>query len=387
MRSEALEPVLREFWERTRAEKVPPLPGHPVDAVAAVLQGPPHAIGDFTLGGVHAEDPWVDMALGLHEDPTRSEVEWALGAADLTPIGVTPDEGWVVLDRQPDPSGAHRVLSITPDGEVVAPCFNDIPALFAWAHQGLDVIDLERTPHEFDELTAAHLPPDGDPWHRSAASGAGALRRLLPLAPSQFYRAWRVKRWPETEAEVSLPKGADSPRVALLRVLTEFQRTRAVARDLDASKLSPAQKVTLDRLAEFERAFKADEAPEYITWLALDDNPRVASMASQWLVSFDHVHDAAAKDDTDEADAEVFRALYAGIEKALKELDRQGHIEINANARQDLTEEIVTVMTAARPLERAIRAAVETLVESPHVAEVYGDDKVLAHAIRMALGA
>jgi plasmid stabilization system protein ParE len=104
------------------------------------------------------------------------------------------------------------------------------------------------------------------------------------------------------------------------------------------------------------------------------------------LLDLDHVHDAAAKDDTDEADAEVFRALYAGIEKALKELDRQGHIEINANARQDLTEEIVTVMTAARPLERAIRAAVETLVESPHVAEVYGDGRG-GHAWNVALRA
>ncbi len=91
-------------------------------------------------------------------------------------------------------------------------------------------------------------------------------------------------------------------------------------------------------------------------------------------------------DDEDEPEPEgpqtPAQLIHAALERALKQLLDAELLELTGPKQEDLLEQMLAPCLAAPSLDAALQAALEGLVESEHVEEVYGDDGELLGILR-----
>ncbi len=373
MPSSAHDDAARAWWNATGGGALPALPDNPADATAALLRARPFDSWACSFGRADVPDPWPALAVG--DDPW-ADVVWALACADLVPAGSSSDGALLVIDRCPDPRGEHRAFFVTREGEATGPHFASTTSLLEWATVLVETAgDDDDDPHSLDRDA-----PPRDLWNRSALSGVGALAALRALSPSIFYRALRANTWPETKLDTGAPKAGDPARANLLRALVRFAKTRALSlpQGFDEGALTPAQRTLLERLRDLELAVKKGAAPAYVASLAKHPDPAIAEAARRWASG-----GAGAKG---APKGERFKAAYEAVDRCLKQLEADGEIEFEEGERPELVEEVLDAMMKATSGDRAVRAAVAVVLDSPHVAEVFADDAQLLKAFRKALG-
>ncbi len=398
MISPALRSALKSYWESLGGARLPPLPDHPVEALLAVVAKKPLKASPWEFGPVPAADPWPVLALGTvavdrrFAEVREAALRWAFAVADLDPVARKPDGSWLVIDRVPNSQGDHFAFEVGPDGvptglrfDRLAPLGSYMAALAARAARPAERVDAGVPPAT--QLQAAALGPD------LVHTGFGALPLLLRVAPSTFFAAHKAQRWPE--ATVSVPPfepGRTPLRTAALWALVTFLRTRHFTPPpaLPKTDLPVALTTLFERLAELDRALAADEVPEYIAWMAFDDDPVPAREAQGWMKAFDATRKAAAApapaDDGGE-EGRRFRAAYAAVEGVVVALEAEDSIELVPQRRPELIDELMRALFEARAHEQAVKRMTAVLLESECVEEVFADDLTIQRAFRAGLGA
>ncbi len=360
------------WWSAAGGGPIPELPDNPADATAALLRARPFDSWACSFGRADVPDPWPALAVG---DDAWADVAWAIGCADLTPAGSSSDGALLVIDRCPDPRGEHRAFFVTRAGEATGPHFASTASLLEWATVLRETADDDDDARDLDRDA-----PPRDLWNRSALSGVGALAALRALSPSTFYRALKAGSWPETRLETGAPKAGDPARANLLRALVKFAKTRALAlpAGFDEAGLSAPQRTLIERLRDLERAAKNRTVPAYVTSLTKHPDAAIAAAAKAWSKRTG----AAPEGER----SERFKAAYEAVDKCLKQLEGAGELEFEDGERPELVEEVLDAMMKTSSGDRAVRAAVNVVMESSHVAEVFADDGLLVKAFRKALG-
>lgn len=361
------------WWSAAGGGPIPELPDNPADATAALLRARPFDSWACSFGRADVPDPWPALAVG---NDAWADVVWAVGCADLTPAGSSSDGALLVIDRCPDPRGEHRAFFVTRAGEATGPHFASTASLLEWA-------TVLRETADDDDDDARDLDRDAPPrdlWNRSALSGVGALAALRALSPSTFYRALKAGSWPETRLETGAPKAGDPARANLLRALVKFAKTRALAlpAGFEESGLSAPQRTLLERLRDLERAAKNRTVPAYVTSLTKHPDAAIAAAAKAWSTRASTAPEGER--------SERFKAAYEAVDRCLKQLESAGELEFEEGERPELVEEVLDAMMKTSSGDRAVRAAVNVVMESSHVAEVFADDGLLVKAFRKALG-
>lgn len=395
MISPALHAALKSYWESLGGQRLPTLPAHPVDALVKVLAKKPLRAAPWAVGPVPASDPWPVMALGTtavdkgFTDLREAAVQWAFSVGELTPVARKADGGWLVVDRVPNAQGDHFAFEAGADGapaglrfDRLAPLAEYLAALAAKPGARVDA-GVAPAKH----LQAAALGPD------LVHSGYGALPLLVRLAPSAFFAAHKSQRWPD--ATVSVPPfepGRTPYRTAALWALVNFLRTRRFTPPpgLPKADLPPAVGTLFERLVELEKALAADEVPEYIAWMAFDDDPTQARHAQAWMKAFDAQRkapaEAASAGDGGE-EGRRFRAAYAAVEAVVAGLEDDDALEIVPQRRAELIDELMRALFDARAHEQAVKRMTAVLLESECVEEVFADDLTIQRAFRAGLSA
>lgn len=379
--------AIRRYFNATGGGSLPVLPDNPADAVAAVFRVRPLKTWACTFGPVDLSDPWPALACG-EGDVTLPEVVWALGCADLLPCATAPDGSWLVVDRVPDPAGAHRAFFVTPRGEVTGPWFSSTTSLLEWAAA------LAEAPSDDDDSAELDRePPPRDLWNRSSLSGVGALPLWRQLSPARFYRALAARGWPEPCAEPGAFRAGDPTRTNLLRLIGRFVKTRSLALPpvFDGVVFSEAQQTLLARYADLARSHASGVVPAYVASLVDSGDAALSAAARAWIARHQGAKPsrrAAPKHARarDCADGDPLRAVFEAVSRCLQTLASEGAIEISARSRGALAEEIVAAMMKAPNADRAVQAAVGVINDSPLVDEVFADDVLLRKAFRRALG-
>lgn len=361
------------WWSAAGGGPIPELPDNPADATAALLRARPFDSWACSFGRADVPDPWPALAVG---NDAWADVVWAIGCADLTPAGSSSDGALLVIDRCPDPRGEHRAFFVTRAGEATGPHFASTASLLEWA-------TVLRETADDDDDDGRDLDRDAPPrdlWNRSALSGVGALAALRALSPSTFYRALKAGSWPETRLETGAPKAGDPARANLLRALVKFAKTRTLGlpAGFDESGLSAPQRTLLERLRDLERAAKNRSVPAYVTSLTKHPDATIAAAAKSWSTRASTAPEGER--------SERFKAAYEAVDKCLKQLEAAGELEFEEGERPELVEEVLDAMMKTSSGDRAVRAAVNVVMESSHVAEVFADDGLLVKAFRKALG-
>lgn len=361
------------WWSAAGGGPIPELPDNPADATAALLRARPFDSWACSFGRADVPDPWPALAVG---NDAWADVVWAVGCADLTPAGSSSDGALLVIDRCPDPRGEHRAFFVTRAGEATGPHFASTASLLEWA-------TVLRETADDDDEDGRDLDRDAPPrdlWNRSALSGVGALAALRALSPSTFYRALKAGSWPETRLETGAPKAGDPARANLLRALVKFAKTRALAlpAGFEESGLSAPQRTLLERLRDLERAAKNRTVPAYVTSLTKHPDAAIAAAAKAWSTRASTAPEGER--------SERFKAAYEAVDRCLKQLESAGELEFEEGERPELVEEVLDAMMKTSSGDRAVRAAVNVVMESSHVAEVFADDGLLVKAFRKALG-
>ncbi len=355
------------------------LPSDAPFAVHALFAAHPLRAAGWSFAPTDRGDPWPSLAVDVG-DVVDATVRWALELGEMLTLALHDDGRRLVVDTFADPDGEHFVFEVTPDGAVGSLRFDRLGAFLAW----VTALALHGT------LPASPLSPVSrgmvfDP--RYARTGMGALPLFLRLSPRVFYQAWRLRRWPDQVPSAPPYEAGRTPtRSAALWTLVTFLRTQRVTvpPGLAPGDQPLALRLLLERLRELEVAIKRDEVPEYIAGLALGDDPAIALAAKDWIARFDDIRRAVV--DTGGSEAAEYRAVVDAMTKAVKSLERTGAIELVPKSRVALVEELLSVMSAAHGGDAAVRSGIAVLMGSPHVAEVFADDAVLARALRLALG-
>jgi hypothetical protein len=390
--------ALKSYWESLGGSRLPTLPPHPVDALVTVLAKKPLRAAPWEVGPIPEADPWPVMALGTaavdkrFTDLREAAVHWAFSVGELTPVARKTGGGWLVVDRVPNAQGDHFAFEVGADGvpaglrfDRLAPLTEYLAALAARAAKPGARVDAGVP--TATQLQAAALGPD------LVHSGFGALPLLVRLAPSAFFAAHKSQRW--LDATVSVPPfepGRTPHRTAALWALVNFLRTRKFTPPpgLPKSELPPAVGTLFERLVELEKALAADEVPEYIAWMAFDDDPAQARHAQAWMKAFDAQRkspaDAAPADDGGE-EGRRFRAAYAAVESVVAGLEDEDAIELVPQRRAELIDELMRALFDARAHEQAVKRMTAVLLESECVEEVFADDLTIQRAFRAGLGA
>lgn len=383
----ALQSAALAFWKATGGDRLPSLPENPADAAAAVLRARPKETWACTFGAVDLPDPWPALAVG-EGDVTWPEVVWALGCADLVACATAHDGSVLVIDRAPDPRGEHRAFFVSRTGEVLGPWFSSTTSLMEWA------ATLAESPDDDDDSSELDRePPPRDLWNRSTLSGVGALAAWRQFSPARYYRAARLRQWPDNTYDPGTVREGDPTRTNLLRVVGRFAKTRALAwpATLDAEALTDAQRTHLARLQEIARALGTSAVPPYVATLADRGDAPYAAAARAWIAQYEGARaapTAAAKRPAKAArpESDELKAVYNAVQGCLLHLSTEGAIELSPENRGELVEEILAAMMKAGSADRAVLAAVGVVTESPLVEEVFADDLLLKKAFRKALG-
>jgi len=390
--------ALKSYWESLGGSRLPALPEHPVEALLTVVSKKPLRAAPWEFGPVPVVDPWPVLALGTAAvEPRFSEVReatvrWAFDVAALVPVGRKTGGGWLVVDREPNAQGDHFAFEVGPDGlptglrfDRLAPLTSYLAALAARAARPTERVDAGVA--QATQLQATVLGPD------LVHTGFGALPLLVRLAPSAFFAAHKAQRWPD--ATVSVPPfepGRTPLRTAALWALVTFLRTKQFTPPpgLPKTDLPPALTTLFERLTELDKALRVDEVPEYIAWMAFDDDPTPARHAQAWMKAFDAQRKAAtatAPADDGGEEGRRFRAAYAAVESVVTGLESEESIELQPDRKAELIDELMRALFDARAHEQAVKRMTSVLLESECVEEVFADDLTIQRAFRKGLGA
>lgn len=387
MSTSALHDAALRYFQATGGGSLPELPDNLADAVAAVFRARPLKTWACAFGAVDLDDPWPALACA-EGDVTVHEVAWALGAADLAPCATAHDGSILVVDRAPDPSGAHRAFFVTRRGEITGPWFSSTTSLMEWAAALAESPSDDDDPAELDRE-----PPPRDIWNRSSLSGVGALPLWRQFSPAHFYRAASAKGWPEPATDPGALRAGDPTRTNLLRLVGRFAKTRSLTLPpvIDGASLTDAQRTLLARFADLAQATETGEVPAYVASLAESDDAAVAAAARAWVARHQGAKPARRATPKpprpgDRAEADPLKAVFDAVSRCLQSLAAEGAIELSAKARGALAEEIVAAMMKAPTADRAVQAAVALVNDSPLVDEVFADDLLLRKAFRKVLG-
>jgi hypothetical protein len=143
--------------------------------------------------------------------------------------------------------------------------------------------------------------------------------------------------------------------------------------------LSEIQMQVLLRLQEIEAAGKEKTVPPFIVELAEKGDARAIS----WIERFKGGPRKGAP--VRERDERV-DAVEQAVDKCIRQLVEDGALELEEDSHSELVEQVLQTMLKSRSGDKAVRAAVATVLDSPFVAEVFADDSDLQKAFRKALG-
>jgi len=325
-----------------------------------------HRIGD--LSGL-PEDPWPPMLVGPERDSAMTA--WIFRAARLLPLGRGPSEEWIVVDLETDLDGRHRTYLLDPDGKGPALLFVALDDLFRWL-----------------AAPSALVPIRGDRWSADPTSLEKSLPLIWQLHPALLYTAFCEGGWPKDRMDDPLVE-KDRPgwkRAAIIWTLTRYRRRREVDAPpgVEITDLTPTHQVLLEHLRDLSEALEANEIPEFVADLTLDEDEEIAEAALEWMARFDQVR-LEPRSPTAEL-AEETQGIMKVLAQALEELVRLEHVELVEDRGPKLVEDLLEVTLKAPRPDMVIPRLIERLLESKSVEEVYATDHELHQVFSSVLG-
>jgi hypothetical protein len=378
---------LGELWIAAAGDSRPPdLPDDACEALVALLA----AMSDLDGGEVFlpidldAEpDPYAAIAVGAA--PALPELVAGVRVTGLWPFASPSlQDVTFYLDPIRDAAGNYRVYVRDEEALPGVPhelWFTSTEDAARWMAAFLrDEADWDRS-------------AEPDEWERGPTSGSWVLESLLESSLPFLWRAVADGMWPEG-AGAPFPDGPDPgepgwERALCARLLHDLVETREleIPAGVDVSKLPAPHRAFIAHLENLAQAVRG-EIPDVITELLAADGP-LADKAAAWIARFEA---AGADGDAFEADHEVTAVnppehdsfehrLKVAVGAALDELVRREVVEVSADDREDLVDELFLAAAEAENPQKMIKRMVHTLVDSDLVEEVYAGDDELGDAL------
>lgn len=371
--------ALRDLWRAIAGKaKAPRLSRDPFKALMAFLKATSKLKSDkaFVLVDI-SELPPLDIVV-LGEAPELAELATAVIVSELVPFRSRAHQDVTFYaDPCPDASGNHRIYLRQEDalpGIPYGPRFDSIAEAVPFM---MAVVSGEA---DFDDLT-----PEDD-WERSPSSGSSVIEAVLDASPSLLWRAVADGLWPEsTGLALGAMPDEDATtwgRALCAKAMHQLAETRELdlPKDLDAADISKGQRAFLDNLLRLKLAIEG-ELPGFVLEIAKNDKHPLQEAGLAWCSRYEAVRGRTKP--TPEADGESTPkgALVAALGRVVAALEEQELLEVAAENRATLVEQLFNAAGEAENPEKMLRRLIGCMVNSDAVEEVYGDEGQLRETI------
>lgn len=371
-----IDPKLAQtYWEAAApGAPMPELTGDDLVDFLALVDGGQHEKA-FSRLPLTFEDPYP--AIAVVPEPERALEEWAIGVAELVPIGSLALEHYVLyVDTIADAEGAHRVYPFSegyPAQDIAtlddALRFMAAIVRYAKGEAGKEVVE---------EAEAALVPPE--PWRWSGAEVFGHLSDL-PLHVA--FQAWSLKTWPQIEVfaiDDIAPDEAGAARIGMISAIMQVLETQRLAVRRPPEDTNPAHLALFSHLEALVQAVSLERAPQVVVDTVESDDPELARLAKEWLARFEKAtteEPASPKSDTQ-------TAFMRAVTDTVQRLVAAEAIEVADEARHALVEELTLAALDANDPRHALKRMCKALLASDNVEEVYVSDSEIEGAFRAA---